>query len=342
MSKFIFSLAIGVLLLFSTSCKKGVVQPYQTANFQTPSHFPEPHYKFENNTFSYLRFDLGRDLFYDPILSLDSTVSCAKCHSQTHAFADHNTNLSAGVNGTLGKRNSPALSNLAWYPNFMWDGGINHIETFSYAPITNPLEMKESMAHVVEKLNNSQYYRDKFEVAYGSPLITDQHVLKALAQFMALMISAESKYDFYLQGKATFTDSEENGLTLFRAKCSSCHTEPLTSNFGFANNGLDSDFSNDLGRGLVTQDPNDNGKFRIPSLRNVALTYPYMHDGRFFTLNQVLNHYSTGIVQSTTLDPSLSTGFNFTSQEKADLISFLNTLTDNNYLSNKILSEKKK
>jgi cytochrome c peroxidase len=251
-------------------------------------------------------------------------------------------NFSLGVNNTVGKRNSPALSNLAWYPNFMWDGGINHIETFSFAPITNPLEMHETMSNVVAKLNASAHYKEKFKKAYGSETVTDQNLLKALAQFMAMMISADSKYDNYILGKTTFSSAEENGLQLFRTHCASCHTEPLTSSFGFANNGIDSDFSTDLGRGLVTQDPNDNGKFRIPSLRNVELTYPYMHDGRFFTLSQVLDHYSNGIVQSSTLDPSLGTGFYFTSQEKQDIITFLNTLTDQNYLANPFLSEKKK
>lgn len=328
------------LVLFS--CKKAEIETYKDWGFEKPSHFPEPHYKFENNKQNYDRFDLGRDLFYDPILSSDSTISCASCHSQTHGFGDHNVNFSLGVNNTLGKRNSPALSNLAWYPNFMWDGGINHIETFSFAPITNPLEMHETMANVVAKLNASEDYKAKFKKAYGSETVTDQHLLKALAQFMAMMISAESKYDNYVLGKTTFTSAEENGLQLFRSHCASCHTEPLTSSFGFANNGIDSDFTNDLGRGLVTQDPNDNGKFRIPSLRNVSLTYPYMHDGRFFTLSQVLDHYSNGIVQSSTLDPSLGTGFNFTAQEKQDIISFLNTLTDQNYLANPFLSEKKK
>lgn len=334
----LFSLSLFLLI----SCAKEKIEEYDGWGFYKPPHFPEPHYKFEKNNLTRARFDLGRDLFYDPILSSDSTISCAKCHAQTHGFADHNVNFSLGVNNTIGKRNSPALSNLAWYPNFMWDGGINHIETFSFAPITNPLEMHETMSNVVAKLNASSYYKDKFKKAYGNSTVTDQNLLKALAQFMALMISAESKYDNYLLGKTTFSAAEENGLQLFRTHCASCHTEPLTSSFEFANNGLDSDFTDDLGRGLVTQDPNDNGKFRIPSLRNVSLTYPYMHDGRFFTLSQVLDHYSNGIVQSSTLDPSLGIGFNFTTQEKQDIITFLNTLTDQNYLANPFLSEKKK
>jgi cytochrome c peroxidase len=270
---------------------------------------------------------------------LDSSISCGSCHAQTHGFADHNITLSLGVGGALGKRNSPALSNLAWYPNFMWDGGINHIETFSIGPITNSLEMKETIAHVVQKLNQSSYYKTAFKKAYQIDEVTDQAMLRALAQFMAMMVSAESKYDLYYQGKSNFSASEENGYQLFKANCATCHKEPLTTDFSYRNNGLDMVFE-DLGRALITLDPNDQGKFKVPSLRNVALTYPYMHDGRFFTLEQVIEHYSTGIVQSPNLDSNLPNGFNFSTQEKQDLLSFLKTLTDYNYIGNLKLSEK--
>jgi cytochrome c peroxidase len=333
----------GLLLILSTyftSCNKAKIEPLNNWGFKTPTHFPEPHYKFENNKQTYDRFDLGRDLFYDPILSLDSSISCASCHTQTHGFADHNVNLSLGVNGTPGKRNSPALSNLAWYPSFMWDGGVNHIEIFSFAPITNPLEMHEDVGNVVNKLNSIPEYKAKFKKAYGNENVTDQHLLKALAQFMAMMISADSKYDKFILGTASFNSSESAGYELFQQYCASCHQEPLTTDFSFRNNGIDATFT-DLGRALITLDSNDEGKFRVPSLRNITLTYPYMHDGRFFTLSQVLDHYSNGVNSSSTLDPSLGSGFNFTQQQKNDIINFLYTLTDQNYLSNGLLSEKK-
>jgi len=322
-----------VLGIFASCKKEDKIEPIatNTFSFQKPSHFPEPDYKFENNPISEQKFELGRFLFYDPILSLDSTVSCATCHAQEHAFADHNIALSAGVNGTLGKRNSPALSNLAWYPNFMWDGGINHIETFSVGPITNQLEMKETIPNVLVKLNQSGFYKAKFKSAFNVDDVTDEVMLKALAQFMGMMISYRSKYDNYLVGKETFSDAELKGYQLFKSNCASCHKEPLTTDFSYQDNGIDSVFS-DEGRALITLNNEDKGKFKVPSLRNVALTYPYMHDGRFLTLDQVINHYSDGVLNTSTVATSLKGGLNFTNEEKYNLKSFLKTLTDYYYI----------
>jgi cytochrome c peroxidase len=326
-----------VLVLFS--CKKdNEIVPVDDWGFKKPSYFPEPHYTFENNAQTKLRFSLGRDLFYDSILSLDNSISCASCHAQTHAFSDHNVAFSAGVNGTLGVRNSPALSNLAWYPTFMWDGGIVNIETFSVGPITNPLEMHESILNVVGKLNANSAYRNKFKLAYDVDSITDQKMLQALAQYMAMLISDDSKYDKFKKGTYTFTADESAGYSLFQAKCATCHTEPLFTDFSYRNNGIDATFT-DLGRGMITQNAADNGKFKVPSLRNVQLTYPYMHDGRYFTLAQVLDHYATGIQSSSTLDPSLASGIPLTADEKLKIIAFLKTLTDYTFMANPDLSE---
>lgn len=328
------------LLFFALfSCKKDdEIIPVDNFEFRKPSYFPEPHYTFENNALTRDRFNLGRDLFYDSILSLDNSISCASCHSQTHGFSDHNVAFSAGVNGTLGVRNSPGLANLAWYPSFMWDGGINNIETFSVAPITNPLEMHETIGQVIGKLNANAAYRNKFKVAYGVDSITDQKMLQALGQFMAMLISDDSKYDQYRKGTYTFTADENAGYVLFQAKCASCHTEPLFTDFTYRNNGIDATFT-DLGRGLITQNPADNGKFKVPSLRNVQLTYPYMHDGRYFTLSQVLDHYASGIQNSSTLDPSLTAGIPLTADEKLKIIAFLRTLTDYTFMANPDLQE---
>lgn len=323
------------------SCRKDIA-PEENISFYQPSHFPEPHYSFQNNPQSEAKFLLGRDLFYDPILSSDSTVSCATCHAQTHGFADHGVALSSGVNGTLGKRNSPSITNMAWMKSFMWDGGVNHLEVFSVAPIINVLEMNETMAHVVEKLNQSEYYKSKFENAFSVSAITDQHLLFALTQFMASIISDQSKYDKYLIGEIEFSQDEKDGLSLFRQHCASCHKEPLLTDHSYRNNGLDSSFV-DLGRGLITMEMNDYGKFKVPSLRNVALTYPYMHDGRFYTLDQVLNHYSEGIhTVSPNLDPLLAAPLELSANEKNVLKAFLNTLTDYELLDNKKLSEPKR
>jgi cytochrome c peroxidase len=327
-----------------SSCKdepKVEPEPNNDVIFKVPSHFPLPHYNLENNAINNASFQLGKMLFYDPILSSDSSISCATCHAQVHGFADHSMRFSQGVNGLIGDRNSPALSNLAWYPSFMWDGGINHIEVMSFAPITNHVEMNEDMANVVKKLSAQTSYTNQFKDAFGSAVITDQKVLKALAQFMTMMVSSNSKYDQVITGKTTFTPSEENGYALFKTNCANCHKEPLLTDFSFRNNGLDSIFK-DAGRMKITQKPEDNGKFKVPSLRNIVLTYPYMHDGRFNSLESVLNHYSQGIVKSSTLDPSLQQSATLTQTQQADIIQFLHTLTDNDYLANPLLQEIKK
>ncbi|MFN5418417.1 MAG: cytochrome-c peroxidase [Flavobacteriia bacterium] len=328
-----------VLLLLFASCKKDmVVEPYEDFKMEYPSYFPEPVYKFENNTQTKSRFELGRKLFYDPILSSDGVISCATCHAQGHAFADHNVKFSIGVDGQYGKRNSPSITNLAWYPAFMWDGGVNHIEVFSVAPITNPLEMNETMANIVAKINADTQYKLLFKEIYQVDYITDQVILRALTQYMAMIVSANSKYDDYRKGLATFNQDEMDGLTLFQDKCASCHKEPLFTDFTYQNNGLDSDFA-DLGRGNITLNAADNGKFKVPSLRNVTLTYPYMHDGRYQNLNQVLDHYSSGIIHSSTLSNLISGNMNLTTSEKSKIIIFLETLSDYSLLNNFELSE---
>lgn len=315
-------------------CHK-VVNKSSSIELLYPSYFPDPVYSFKNNEINALRFALGKKLFFDKNLSLDGTISCASCHAQGHGFADHNVSFSSGVNGALGTRNSPSIANMIWSPSFMWDGGVNHIEVFAVAPITNPLEMKETMAHVVSKLNSNSNYLLLFKEAYGIEHINDQAMLKALTVYMSMIVSCNSKYDKMRQGKASFTEQESEGYSLFQMKCASCHTEPLFTNYGFINNGLDSVFY-DLGRAKITFNDNDKGKFKVPSLRNVTLTYPYMHDGRFWTLDQVLEHYSHGIVNSPTLDPSLSNGISLTEEEKAAIKAFLGTLKDDDLLQNKL------
>ncbi|MCC6700334.1 MAG: c-type cytochrome [Fluviicola sp.] len=333
--RFIFAF-LTISLLFS--CSKNKIEKMKPWGFYYDSNFPAPVYTFQNNTVEYSRFLLGKELFFDELLSSDSTVSCATCHEQAHGFASHNSAFSAGVNNQLGTRNSPAIFNMAWNPSFMWDGGINHIEVMPIGPITNPVEMNETMQNVVQKLQNSQKYRKLFKDAYGSEYVTEQNMLRAFAQFLSMIISDKSKYDKVKRGEATFTAQEQSGYNLFQAKCSQCHTEPLFTDYQYRNNGLDASFT-DLGRGLITQNTADYGKFKVPTLRNVELTYPYMHDGRFFTLNQVLDHYATGIVQSSTIDPLIQSGIPLTNTEKQQLIAFLKTLTDYELMSNPWLME---
>lgn len=323
---------IGLLVSFIFGCSKND-DAGRKLFFYIPEGFPKPVYQFKDNAVTPAGFALGKKLFYDPILSRDSTVACGSCHQQFVAFAHSDHDLSHGVDNLLGNRNSPALFNIAWFPNFMWDGGVNHLEVQPLAPIANPVEMDESIANVLIKLKRSSTYPGMFKAAFGSDTITTQAMTRAMAQFMGSMISANAKYDKYVKGNVSLTASELNGLQVFRAKCESCHKEPLLTDMSFRNNGLDSYFTKDPGRALITTLPQDSGLFRVPSLRNIVLTYPYMHDGRLETLMDVLNHYSSGIKQSSTLDPLFTSGsIPLTSQEKNDLIAFFGTLTDYSFI----------
>lgn len=329
------------LMLSFTRCKKDSETKLEEWGFHPSSHFPAPEYTFTNNELTYDRFKLGRKLFYDPILSSNNTISCASCHEQLHAFAGHNSAFSEGINGLIGNRNSPSIANSAWNKAFLWDGGVNHLELFPLAPITNPVEMNETMTSVIQKLNSNASYQSDFKQAYGTEVITDQLLFRALAQFSAMLISDDSKYDRVKRGEASFTIEEQAGYDLFKQNCATCHTEPLFTDNSYHNNGLDSVFS-DKGRGKITELPSDMGKFKTPSLRNVELTYPYMHDGRFYTLDKVYDHYQLGIQKSTTLDPLLNDGISLSVAERQQISVFLKSLTDYTFLTNPFFSEPKK
>lgn len=295
--------------------------------------FPAPVYRFENNPISVEKVQLGRLLFYDPILSQDSTIHCGTCHAPEHAFAAHNDAVSQGVGGAFGKRNSPSLSNLVWYKSFSWDGGINHIEIQPVTPITDSVEMRESMSNVLLKLQQHRKYPQLFKAAFNSEEITDQQLLFALTQFMATMVSSNSKFDQALVGKTQLLEKELMGFEIFDKHCSTCHAGALTTDFTFHDNGLTTKKESELGRYRITQNPEDKWKFRVPSLRNVSLTYPYMHNGEIENLEQVIQLYSDGT--GTVTDPAIpSDGFQFNEDEKSALLSFLKTLTDYEFVSN--------
>lgn len=305
-------------------------------SFEIPSGWPAPVYDFSKNPVTENGFQLGRRLFYDPILSCDSTISCASCHLQATGFAHVDHNLSHGIDGRIGTRNAPALMNLAWQSGFMWDGGVNHLDMQPVSPITSHDEMDETMAHVVQKLNKSPRYRRMFAAAFdGDSVITGQHLLLTLAQFQVMLVSANSKYDKHLRGEAdgTFTAQEERGLVIFRKNCASCHAEPLFTTGGFADNGLPVDTAlKDTGRMRITGNATDSLLFKIPTLRNIQFTPPYMHDGRFRKLRDVVNHYTSGISQNGTADIRLRKPIVLTPEEKVDLVAFLFTLTDQEFL----------
>ena len=248
--------------------------------FSVPEKFPQPDYNFTSNPLTAEKVFLGRALFYDPILSRDNSISCASCHSVYNAFAHTDHDLSHGIDDKIGTRNAPALMNLAWQKNFMWDGAVNHIDMQALAPISHPLEMDESIANVSEKLRKLNLYRKLFYEAYRDSAITGEQILKALSQFQLTLVSSNSKYDSVMNVQSVFTAQEANGYTLFKQNCNSCHMEPLFSTYEFANNGLPVDITlNDLGRMAVTKNSADSLKFKIPTLRNLEFTYPYMLRG---------------------------------------------------------------
>jgi cytochrome c peroxidase len=304
-----------------------------TIEFLVPANWPEPVYKFQNNTLSKAGFELGRKLFYETKLSRDNTVSCGSCHQPFAAFAHIDHTVSHGVDNLLGTRNSPPIFNLNWHTSFFWDGGVNHIEMQPINPIQNPVEMDETIENVVNKLKADAGYRAMFASAFGDETVTSQRIFKAMAQFMGMMVSANSKFDRYMRGEAggDMTSAELSGLQVFRSKCASCHKEPLFSDFTMRNNGLPTTSVNDSGRA-----------HKVPSLRNLRYTYPYMHDGRFATLEQVLDYYTTSIHNSGPVDPAIgTTGIILSAQNKADLISFLNTLNDEAFVKDTRFAEVK-
>ncbi|QNJ97336.1 cytochrome-c peroxidase [Constantimarinum furrinae] len=288
---------------------------------------------------------LGRKLFFDPILSADNTMACASCHSPSSGFSD-SRQFSIGIDGIAGRRNSMPLFNLAWNytENFFWDGRAVTLENQALEPVEDPIEMHNTWPEAVASIQADTEYPELFQDAFGTTTVDRTLVTKAIAQFVRTLISANSKFDRYTMGTAQLTPSELNGLNVFmdenRGDCFHCHgnpNSPLWTDNIFHNNGLDESFT-DRGRGEVTGDPREFGTFKSPSLRNLAYTAPYMHDGRFETLEEVINHYSEGLVYSSTIDPLMKKvdqgGVQLSEQDKADLKAFLLTLSDPSFISN--------
>jgi cytochrome c peroxidase len=340
----IIPLLIGCLgfMVCLTACQDDSLQkaknPYE---FVAPSNFPEPTYTFYNNELTEEGFKLGRKLFFDPILSIDGSISCSSCHDQSLAFADDPLHpVSIGIDGLVGTRNAPGLANLAFMKEFFWDGGVTHLDFVPINAIESPVEMGEDIVAVVAKIKNHSEYPALFEAAFNTTEINMPLLMDALAQFMLLMVSNNSKYDAYLKGTASLTTQELKGLKLFDQKCESCHSGILFTNQGYFNNGIDSVFS-DSGRAIISANPLDIGKFRVPSLRNISLTTPYMHNAKFRSLEAVLNHYDNAVLPSNTLAPSLiqangALGIPLSREEKEAIIVFLETLTDYELLNNSI------
>jgi cytochrome c peroxidase len=272
-------------------------------------------------------------LFYDGRLSIDNVHPCSSCHQQIAAFGTYEHDRSHGVNSTHTLRNAPPLFNLAWQTKFHWDGEFSSLINEAAQPIHGDHEMGETFNAVINKLQKDEDYRKEFKKVFRTEFINPGDMMKALALFTGSFISANSKYDQYKKGAATFTAQELNGYTLFKANCATCHPEPLFTDNSFRNIGLPIDpLLNDYGRIRVTANPADSSKFKVPSLRNAYITSNYMHDGRFNTLSQCINHYRTGVQKSTTIDPLVSNGIALTNTEANDIALFLRTLTDSSFI----------
>jgi cytochrome c peroxidase len=335
-------LFLGFFIAGMVACNKEMAD-IVFAGFQQPDNFPTPVYHFTTNPVTKDGFELGRKLFYDPILSANNTISCGSCHIQTAGFTHHGHSVSHGIFDRLGTRNSPPIMNLAWSKTFMWDGGIFDLDLQPIAPITNHVEMDDSISNVLNRLRNSTQYPALFNKAFGSTEINSAVFLKALSQFMVMCVSSNAKYDSVKRHLAVFTATEAAGYTVYQTKCSSCHSEPLFTDQSFRNNGLSIPNLNDQGRYNVTLLESDRYKFKTPSLRNLDYTAPYMHDGRFFTLDAVLDHYTSQVQNTQNLDPILQQGnqrgIALSGEERTQLLAFLKTLNDRSFVTDRRLSE---
>ena len=313
--------------------------PYR---FTYGGHLPKPRLPLDN-PLTVEGVELGRRLFHEKRMSINGSQSCSSCHQADAGFVDAGLALSKGAEGKIGNRNSMPLFNLAWKESFFWDGRAPSLRAQVLMPIQNEIEMHESLPRVHTKLIAAGY-GNLFERAFGSDLVDSDRIARALEQFLLTIVSYSSKFDQAVRNKAELTEEEKQGFYLFMteydprrglkgADCFHCHGGPLFGNNGFANNGLDTNFP-DLGLAAHTGREYDKGRFSVPSLRNVALTAPYMHDGRFETLEEVITHYASGVKRSPTLDPNLAKharpGIELSASDQKALVAFLKTLTDPN------------
>lgn len=328
----------------------GFAAPFVFGRFSIP----------EDNPLSQESFELGRHLFFDKRLSGNNEVACASCHVPSLAFTDGQAQ-SIDLAGNPLEFSAMSLSNLLWgQERFFWDGRAESLEQLALEPIQDPREMNQDLDSLISELGEIELYRELFGRAYGE--ISQENLAKGLATFMRLLISDSSKYDQYLRGNARLTEQEELGRKLFMAhpdvkvsqrggNCIDCHSQFLTSGFrdnfdGFSNNGLDTDADLKPGLQATTGNPAHRGMFKVPTLRNIAVTAPYMHDGRLKTLEEVMDHYNSGIKISATLsplileadnekiDPTRATGLQLSAPEVQAIIAFLHTLTDQKFLDN--------
>lgn len=342
-----FVLATAVLFMAVTDIEPPYTDPYK---LEYPDYFGNRISIPEDNLTTKQGVFLGRMLFYETKLSSNKTISCASCHQQKLAFTDGKA-FSLGVNNVPTKRSSMSLANLLWVRNFFWDGRAKGLEEQAKFPLNDPHEMGAYLDKAAKELQKTKEYPPLFRDAFGTAEITSDKITKAIAQFERTLISANSNYDKYLRGEYKPTKQELNGMELFMnspqpeknsrgANCAQCHGTPKMYMELFHNNGLDEE-PKDIGREEQTGMANDRGRFRVATLRNIALTAPYMHDGRFKSLDEVLDHYNEHIKPSKSLSISLKGSSNnlngknlgLTANEKSDVIAFLEMLTDSTFIN---------
>ncbi len=359
MSKYILSF---IIILFVIACGKDMPQTivdtddlgkitYSPTSFdlKIPPNFPKMDIPADN-PLTTEGVELGRRLFYDPILSRDSTQSCSSCHLAVGSFTD-NKAVSKGVDGLNGTRSAMSLENIGFVnKGLFWDGRVKTLEEQALLPVEDPIEMHNIWEKAVAKLKAHSDYPTRFRKAFGIASkndLTKELTVKALAQFERTLISGNAKFDKIFRREDFFTDDELSGYELFfnasgapDAQCGHCHTSPFMNNNDYFNNGLDSaktlDDFKDKGRGKFTGKQFDNGKFRAPTLRNIEFTAPYMHDGRFKTLDEVMEHYASGGHYADNVDPFIPQikQIKLTTKQKQQILLFLKTLTDKDFMNN--------
>ena len=330
---FVLFVATGSLLL--DGCRKTPVPETTPVPFVVPAGFPQPAQNVAANAITEQGFRLGKRIFFDHHLSADGHVSCGSCHQPLAAFTTFEHDRSHGVNNTHTFRNAPGIFNMAWYREFFQDGSAPNLETVYKTHFTGATEMGESMQNVLRKLDHDKEYRPLFQAAFGSQLISEERVYKALSQYVLSLVSANSKYDKVKRGEATFSATESAGYAVFQAKCGSCHTEPLFTDFSYRNVGLELDPQlRDFGRMRVTGNRSDSLKFRVPSLRNSEFTSYYTHDGRMSVFRMMLRHYRFSVNASPSLDPQLANGIQLTNTEEDQVVAFIRTLNDTAFVNN--------
>ncbi|QTE21263.1 cytochrome-c peroxidase [Polaribacter cellanae] len=341
---------LGIFTLFSCSKEEEeYVHIPRDVTLKIPSNFPDIAYNLNKNPLTEDGIALGKKLFYEGRLASNGIISCGFCHEQQSAFTHHGHTISHGVDGKMGFRNTQPIQNLAFFSEFTWDGAAIHLDLQPIIPITSDVEMNETIPSIISKLSSYREYDLLFTNAFGDSEVNSERILKALSQFMLTIISGDSKYDKVIrkEGKMQFSTLENKGFTIFNNKCASCHSGSLFTDKNYRNNGIpvNPKFPEEEGRKRVSGLAEDYYKFRVPSLRNIEKSFPYMHDGRFGTLEDVLDFYTDGMVENGgKVDPLLvktngTLGIDLTTEGKKAIIAFLKTLTDKTFLSDERFAE---